>query len=386
MYRIGEFSYLCSMSIKTLRYYDKIGVLTPERVDELTGYRYYSIDQLEQAQKIKSLQEASFTLEEIKSILEGKNTEILLSKEKQIRKEELNKIQKINEMKKELNNGKVEVLENPNLYITGDFKKLKSYNNFDEEVEKLNINYHDNNWKKVFVNLEEGYKEENIKCFIGKLISKEDEPSYLSNLYNSLNNSLKKETLKEELDINKINKYPLIYNTKDYDEYLYIVTKNRIDGYRKLINYAKENNYQIDEAFIEVENNGIKEIYVGVIYTKEENIDYKRFYEQTLKNLKDIHEDKYVGKWILVGEIKRKYSTIFKDEELLQANEQAVELIINRDGTTNIDNIIWKGSYLIKDNTNYMKMTVNDEYLDILVSDNPLYKSIPHEYRYKKEG
>lgn len=382
MYRIGEFPYLCSMSIKTLRYYDKIGVLTPERVDELTGYRYYSIDQLEQAQKIKSLQEASFTLEEIKSILEGKNTEILLSKEKQIRKEELNKIQKINEMKKELNNGKVEVLENPNLYITGDFKKLKSYNNFDEEVEKLNINYHDNNWKKVFVNLEEGYKEENIKCFIGKLISKEDEPSYLSNLYNSL----KEETLKEELDINKINKYPLIYNTKDYDEYLYIVTKNRIDGYRKLINYAKENNYQIDEAFIEVENNGIKEIYVGVIDTKEENIDYKRFYEQTLKNLKDIHEDKYVGKWILVGEIKRKYSTIFKDEELLQANEQAVELIINRDGTTNIDNIIWKGSYLIKDNTNYMKMTVNDEYLDILVSDNPLYKSIPHEYRYKKEG
>ena len=75
MYRIGEFSYLCSMSIKTLRYYDKIGVLTPERVDELTGYRYYDIDQLEQAQKIKSLQEASFTLEEIKSILEGKNTE-----------------------------------------------------------------------------------------------------------------------------------------------------------------------------------------------------------------------------------------------------------------------------------------------------------------------
>lgn len=72
MYRIGEFSYLCSMSIKTLRYYDKIGVLTPERVDELTGYRYYSIDQLEQAQKIKSLQEASFTLEEIKAILKEK--------------------------------------------------------------------------------------------------------------------------------------------------------------------------------------------------------------------------------------------------------------------------------------------------------------------------
>ena len=154
-------------------------------------------------------------------------------------------------MKKELNNEEVEVLENPNLYITGNFKKLKSYNNFDEEVEKLNINYHDNNWKKVFVNLEEGYKEENIKCFIGKLISKEDEISYLSSLYNNL----KEETLNEKLDISKINKYPLIYDTKEYNKYLYIVTRNRMNGYKKLINYAKENNYQIDEAFIEVKNN-----------------------------------------------------------------------------------------------------------------------------------
>ena len=161
---------------------------------------------------------------------------------------------------------------------------------------------------------------------------------------------------------------------------------NPVEIAKNAINYAKENNYQIDEAFIEVENNEIKEIYVGVIDTKEENDDYKRIYEQTLKNLKDIHEDKYVGKWILVGEVKRKYSTIFKDEELLQADEEAIELIINKDGTTNIDNIIWKSSYLIKDNINYMKMTLNNEYLDILVADNPLYKSIPHEYRYKKEG
>ena len=61
-----------------------------------------------------------------------------------------------------------------------------------------------------------------------------------------------------------------------------------------------------------------------------------------------------------------------------------IELIINKDGTTNIDNITWKESYLIKDNTNYIKMIVNNECLDILVSDNSLYKSIPHEYRYKK--
>lgn len=381
MYRIGEFSYLCNMSIKTLRYYDKIGILIPRKVDELTGYRYYDIDQLEKAKKIKELQNASFTLEEIKSILEGKNTEILLSKEKEIRKENLNKIQKVNEMKKELNNGKVEILENPKLYITGEFKIIDSYASIDEEIAKQNINYHDNDWKKVFINLEEGYKEENIKCFIGKLINKEDETDYLSDLYNSL----KEETTKEKLNIEKINKYPLIYNTKDYNKYLYVVTNNRVEGYEKLIKYAKENHYQIDESFIEIEDNNIKEIYVGVIDTKEENEDYKRFYEHML-NLPDKHEDKYVGKWILVGEVKRKYANIFKNEEVLETSDSDIELIINKDGTTNIDNIIWNDSYLIKDGNNYIKMYVNDEILDILVNDNPLYKGISHEYRYKKHN
>lgn len=42
MYRIGEFSYLCERTIKTLRHYDKIGILKPKETDNFTGYRYYS--------------------------------------------------------------------------------------------------------------------------------------------------------------------------------------------------------------------------------------------------------------------------------------------------------------------------------------------------------
>ena len=39
MYKIGEFSTLNHITIKTLRYYDEIGLLKPSIVDKYTGYR-----------------------------------------------------------------------------------------------------------------------------------------------------------------------------------------------------------------------------------------------------------------------------------------------------------------------------------------------------------
>ena len=41
MYKIGEFSKLTGCSIKTLRYYDELGILKPSRIDNFTNYRYY---------------------------------------------------------------------------------------------------------------------------------------------------------------------------------------------------------------------------------------------------------------------------------------------------------------------------------------------------------
>ncbi len=47
MYTIGEFSKICQVSVKTLHHYDRIGLLTPFRVDSFTGYRYYTKDQVQ---------------------------------------------------------------------------------------------------------------------------------------------------------------------------------------------------------------------------------------------------------------------------------------------------------------------------------------------------
>ena len=65
VYKIGDFSNLVNISIRTLRYYDEIGLLKPEFVDKFTNYRYYTEDNVVEAQFITLLKEVGFTLQEI---------------------------------------------------------------------------------------------------------------------------------------------------------------------------------------------------------------------------------------------------------------------------------------------------------------------------------
>ena len=46
MLKIGEFSKLSRVSVRMLRHYDDIGLLTPAYIDRFTDYRYYSESQL----------------------------------------------------------------------------------------------------------------------------------------------------------------------------------------------------------------------------------------------------------------------------------------------------------------------------------------------------
>lgn len=73
---IKEFSLLCSCTTQTLRYYDSINLLKPARVDPFSGYRYYDSEQALDYVKIKNLQEAMFSIEEIKELLECDDDEI----------------------------------------------------------------------------------------------------------------------------------------------------------------------------------------------------------------------------------------------------------------------------------------------------------------------
>jgi effector-binding domain-containing protein len=69
MFKIGDFSRLSRISVKALRYYDEIGLLKPVKVDEFTGYRYYSADQLPRLSYILALKDTGLSLEEITTLI-----------------------------------------------------------------------------------------------------------------------------------------------------------------------------------------------------------------------------------------------------------------------------------------------------------------------------
>jgi DNA-binding transcriptional MerR regulator len=65
MYRIGDFSALTQVPVRTLRYYDRRGVLRPAHVDRATRYRLYGADQLAQLNRILVLKDLGLSLAEI---------------------------------------------------------------------------------------------------------------------------------------------------------------------------------------------------------------------------------------------------------------------------------------------------------------------------------
>lgn len=88
MYKIGELSKIVDIPIKTLRYYDEIGILNPAIIDKFTGYRYYNDESVIECEFIKLLKSVNFTLEEIKEFKDNNyNDLILLNKQKEMAEE-----------------------------------------------------------------------------------------------------------------------------------------------------------------------------------------------------------------------------------------------------------------------------------------------------------
>ncbi|MFP7479454.1 MerR family transcriptional regulator [Terribacillus saccharophilus] len=95
---IGEMAKLHNTTIKTLRYYDEIGLLKPVEVDPNNGYRYYSTEQFEQLNTIHYLKELGFSLKQIMRHLEHRDIDgflNLLEKQKQLTEIKINELEQI---------------------------------------------------------------------------------------------------------------------------------------------------------------------------------------------------------------------------------------------------------------------------------------------------
>ena len=69
MLKIGDFSRISFVTVKTLHHYDEIGLLKPVTVDRFTGYRYYSTEQLPRLNYIIALKNLGLSLEEIGTLI-----------------------------------------------------------------------------------------------------------------------------------------------------------------------------------------------------------------------------------------------------------------------------------------------------------------------------
>ena len=89
MFRIGDFSRLARVTIRTLHHYDEAGLLAPAHVDQQTGYRYYSAAQLETLQRILLLKDLGFALDEIRDLIVRNHEPAALAQRLEARRAEL---------------------------------------------------------------------------------------------------------------------------------------------------------------------------------------------------------------------------------------------------------------------------------------------------------
>lgn len=79
LFKIGEFAEMFDISIRALRLYDKMSLLAPEHTDEITGYRYYTADQIPLLNTILVLKSVGIRLSDIKHLVDnGIKPEVLV--------------------------------------------------------------------------------------------------------------------------------------------------------------------------------------------------------------------------------------------------------------------------------------------------------------------
>ena len=95
-YHSGQFAELASVSVRTLRYYDKIRLLSPSQYTE-SGYRLYTSRDFLRLQNILALKFLGFSLEEIRVLLQTgpKRLEEVLAQQKAMMEEKRDQLETI---------------------------------------------------------------------------------------------------------------------------------------------------------------------------------------------------------------------------------------------------------------------------------------------------
>lgn len=253
LYSIGEVSKIKKITVKSLRYYHKVGILIPKYIDDNTGYRYYSIDQFIYIDIIKGCRALGTSIAELQEIFKDCETEKLLkylhvkraqAEENIIKMKEIitnidNLNSSVESSKKLIKDGEIRIKHFNKRYIVvepckevGSLKELIPYSELEKTIKNKNLNVSiergigydfDSNGKvEPFYVFSEIINEENIK--IDKHIDLLPEGDYLTLAYTKENeedciNKIVKYIKENKLEVKKFIEIELFndfFNTKTY--------------------------------------------------------------------------------------------------------------------------------------------------------------------------
>lgn len=326
MYRIGEFSIINKITVKTLRYYDSIDLFKPSIVDKYTGYRYYDETQQKVFDEIGKYKDLGFSLDEIKQLLNSnakEKEEIIKNHLKKINENIVNETNKYNILKNMIN-------MTPRIEYEYYLHKpvyLKRFNLKDRNTDKLYVEIKLDlekkglkTLRKVFKNYEIGYAIDDIDALLG---------------------------FEVEEDIGQIDEYKLEKNNHKAKS---LVEHGKIteldDIYKDIILYSKTNNYQIRGEYTEVYNDNCVDVFVESFDLNELNEDQIYY----LDHYKPTYEiDKQLIGTYKIKEILPDFHMFLptKQKSIPDTKFDIIEL--KNDGTTNFDNIKWNKKELMMD-------------------------------------
>ncbi|MBI9099876.1 MAG: MerR family transcriptional regulator [Spirochaetaceae bacterium] len=259
MYQIGLFSKINFITTKTLRHYDEISLLKPDHVDYLTGYRYYTNEQLPRLHRILALKQLGLSLNEIKEIIENPlSIEVFLKlKERELQEEIERETRRLTEVRTWINHVKGEITmsytpilkELPRVIVASMRTTIPSYDTYFDVVPKMGEEMGrqgaviEENPAYCFTIYHDGeYKERDIDVEVCEAVQKACDDSEM----------VKYKT------IEKVGTAACVLHKGPY--------KTIRDAYGFLFTWIKENNYEID--------GNPRESYIDGIWNKENENDW----------------------------------------------------------------------------------------------------------------
>lgn len=243
-FSIGEMSKLHNISIQTLRYYDRIGLLKPKVINERSKYRYYSIEQFLQVDVIKYCKSIGLSLEETKKLMENNYSiegmfKLITTQQVAVEKklEEMRQIKyHLDYLKSQLSSvikcekGKVFVKHNKE-------RRYASYNCISKNIEELEMNY-----RKVILDIEEN--RERLNYNLASIVTYNSEKN--STEYKNIMLDVTEESFKHKENV--------IVFPEGYYVTVYFEGKNfeNVEYYKKILDYVHKNNVKVTGDFNEI--------------------------------------------------------------------------------------------------------------------------------------